>query len=254
MAYTTATLRDIFPESDGRLHLIFVFTGNAGETPVEWPVFINTSTLPDANYLRGLAINQLSVLNTNLTVRGTLVGGVVLDTVTPLPVPASGAVWEYAAASLPFTPGATPQDIVTITGSASKTITITQLGWSTGQTTAGINTWYVVKRSSANTGGTSTSVTAVPMSDAAPAASATVLQYTANPTLGTLIGRLWTGRLVSPTVSISAAGSLEQLLSFDRSVGPILTGVTDVIGLSLNGVALPAGLSVTAHIKWIESP
>jgi hypothetical protein len=155
------------------------------------------------------------------------------------------------AASAPFTPGATPQDVVTVTGSATRRVTITRLTLSTVQTTAGMNAWQLVKRSTANTGGTSATVPAIPLDDSYPAATAVVRSYTANPTAGTLLGALWSGRVAAPAPATALAGSDKDLLF---NGGPVvLTGTTDVLAWNLNGVGLPPGLSVQASVWWSES-
>lgn len=156
------------------------------------------------------------------------------------------------AASLPFTPGATPQDVFTLTGSATRNVSIIGAGISTQQTTAGVNAWNLLRRSTANSGGTSAAVAAVANDRTLPAATATVLQYTANPTAGTLVGRLWSGRVSSPAPGTSGVGNVNVTLELGSS-GTKLAGVTDVLAFNFNGAALPAGLSVTAWFAWMES-
>lgn len=84
---------------------------------------------------------------------------------------------------------ATATDIFVIAGSASKTVRVTMLGYTAEySSTPAILDTSVVKRSTADTGGTSTALTAVPLDSQYPAATATVTSYTANPTLGTSVG------------------------------------------------------------------
>lgn len=257
MAYNVATVIAGEFEADGRLHLLIRYTGNAGELPIDLPFYLGQGTAPGNDLVRGAAMNTLAILNTSLTTRNSFTLPLVLDTTTPLPTATPPKVLTtYMAASAPFTPGATPQDVFTITGSATKAVTIVRAGISTTQTTAGVNTWHLLRRSTANSAGTSAAVTAVPTDDDFAAATATVLQYTANPTAGILVGRVWTGRLSSPLVTTAGAGNpiIEVPTSDGRSGGQplVLTGTGDVLAWNFNGVALPAGLSVTAYVWWTE--
>jgi len=96
----------------------------------------------------------------------------------------------YSAAIGALVTAGAATDIFTITGSATKTIRITRIRIGGNSTTA---TWHIflgIKRSTANTGGTSTVLTRVPHDSLNAAATATIRAYTANPTLGTTVGTL----------------------------------------------------------------
>lgn len=253
MSYTTATFNRLDKNQDGTTAMVFRYTGNAGELAVEYSYIVNTAVMPSADYARGLAMDRLAILNTNLSFyAGALASvGTVLDTTTPLPTPPADVVFgAFKASSAPFTPGATPQDVFAITGSATKRVIVLRMSIATVQTSAGMNAWGLVKRSTANSGGTSALVAAVPIDDIYPAATATVRQYTANPTAGTLIGSVWSGRVTSPAPA-TAAGDFEKVI-FDDRQPIVLTGITDVLAWNLGGVALPAGLSVQASVWWTE--
>lgn len=255
MAYITATFTRLEQNADGTATMVFTHTGNAGEPPVEQRVPVNTSVMPTADWSRGQAMAKQATLNTNRSFyTGALAAvGTVLDTTTPLPTPpAPVAFGSFMAASVAFTPGPTPQDVFTILGSATKRVEVSRIAITTVQTTAGMNAWSLVKRSTANTGGTSAIVTAVPTDDSYPAATAVVRQYTANPTLGTTLGNLWTGRVGSPVPNSAVLGPIERVL-FEGDVRVTLTGVTDVLAWNFGGVVLPAGLSVQASVWWNES-
>lgn len=253
MAYTTATFARLDKNADGTATMIFVYTG-AGEKSVERAVPVNTAVMPTADWSRGIAMEHLAILNTNQSffAGAQSAVGTVLDTTTPLPAPAATVFGSYRAASAPFTPGATPQDVFTITGSATRSVRVTGSGIYTVQTTAGINAWLLNRRSTANSGGTSAPVTAVADDPSYPAATATVRQYTANPTTaGTLVGSPWSGRIVSPAPASVASVIGKELDSLSRK--PItLTGIGDVLAWNFNGAALPAALSVQAWVSWDE--
>ena len=158
----------------------------------------------------------------------------------------------FSAASAAFTPGATPEDIFTITGSATRTIEVLRMAISSTQTTAGTNSWFIAKRSTANSGGTSAAVAAVPHDSNDAAATATVLQYTANPTAGTLVGNVWAGKQHSP--SATTVGLPVMLVDFTLLYGKpmILSGITQVLAWNFAGAALPTGLSCHCVVTWIE--
>lgn len=159
---------------------------------------------------------------------------------------------SYQATVNALTPPATPTDMVTITGSATRTVRIISWEISTIQNTAGINTYFLVKRSSANTGGTSAAVTAIPLDANDAAATATVRSYTANPTLGGTVGSIRATRLLSPAAATAQFGA--WVWSFDtlNSKPVVLRGTAQVLALNFNGAALPAGLSVSCSINWTE--
>ena len=68
---------------------------------------------------------------------------------------------QYAATAL-LASAATPTDIAILPGSASKTILVTKVIVSGTKTTAGLVDVLLIKRSTANSGGTSAAMTAVP--------------------------------------------------------------------------------------------
>lgn len=255
MSYNAAVLDRIDKNGDGTGTIVLRYTGNAGEE-IRFSFHpINAIVMPSADYVRGLAMERMNFLNTN---RSFLIGsdpfvGTTLDTTTPLPPIVPPTFGLYGAATASFTPGATPQDVFTITGSATKTVRVMSIGLSSVQTTAGMNAWQLLKRSAANSGGTSALVTGVPMDDSYPAATATVRQYTANPTPGASIGPLWSGRIVSPAPASATLDQVEKIIGDLRSAMVLLSGITDVLAWNFNGAALPTGLSVQAWVWWTET-
>lgn len=160
----------------------------------------------------------------------------------------------YSAGSAAFTPPAAPTDMVSIQGSASKTVRVTRLWLSATQTTAGTNTWFIIKRSTADTAGTSTTLTNVPLDSTSAAATAVIKTYTANPTLGSAVGNLQVLKLFTPTTSTSPAVGLYQMdfTLEGQFKGIVLRGTTEMLVLNFGGAALPAGLSVVVSVEWIE--
>ena len=162
----------------------------------------------------------------------------------------------YAASSAAFTPGATPQDVFTITGSSSSIIYVLKMGISTTQSTAGVNAWYLAKRSTANTGGTSSNLAEINFNSGNSAPTSIVLSYTANPTAGTLVGNVWSGHINSPAPATAGIGSVGLQLNFESLLGNpiVLVDQNQVLAWNFNGAALPTGLSVLAWVIWAESP
>lgn len=100
------------------------------------------------------------------------------------------SVQTYHANSTMITMAGSPTDIFTIFGSSTKTIVVRYIECSVAGSGTGAMQLYLVKRSTTNSGGTSASMTTVPVDSANNATTATnVLQYTANPaSLGTTVG------------------------------------------------------------------
>lgn len=161
----------------------------------------------------------------------------------------------YMAASSAFTPGATPQDVFTITGNANTNVYVQKIALSSTQGTAGINEWLLLKRSAANSGGTNASVTAIPLNSKSAPADATVLQYTGNATAGASVGQLWAGWVNSPIVTTAGIGDYQGIIvDFESMYGqPLaLLSAAEVLAWNFGGAALPSGLSVLAWVQWFE--
>jgi hypothetical protein len=163
--------------------------------------------------------------------------------------------YTYGAVSTAFTPGTAPTDVFAISGSVTSNVYVTKMGISTTQTTEGINAWFLAKRSTANTGGTSAAPGIVSHNSNNPAVSASVLQYTANPTLGTLVGYVWGGWVNSPKAATAGVGGFQGIeVDFEDMFGqPIcLLSTSEVLAWNFKGASLPSGLSVLAYCEWYE--
>ena len=161
---------------------------------------------------------------------------------------------SYLAATGAFAPAAVaPTDIATITGSATKTVVIRRVHFAAARTAANAQVVALIKRSTADTGGTSVAATVVPVDSTNPAGTATVLAYTANPTVGTAVGTVraelvWFGQT-------AGAGSPPEFKTFDFSDLPegglVLRGTAQVLAVSLGGTAA-TGASAQVVFDWIE--
>lgn len=134
-------------------------------------------------------------------------------------------------------------DVFIINGSATKTIRVLNITF-TMTTTAGSGATLniaLVKRSTANSGGTFTSLNLVPHDSANSASTATVLSYTANPTVGTLVGAIRAFRY-----SVQTANTV-IVCDWDFGVRPsqalILRGVAQGFAINLNGGSFTGGVA-----------
>lgn len=163
----------------------------------------------------------------------------------------------YGATSIDITPATTATDVFTITGSASKTVYIHKITVTGNRTAHAHDLLVLLKRSTANTGGTFTTRTAVPYDSDNDAATATVRAYTANPTLGTLVGEIQARRVSfpvqTPTNAQGNGGSVNPWVwEYTKDAQPItLRGTSEVLAINLNGITI-AGRSLQFSIEWSE--
>jgi hypothetical protein len=163
--------------------------------------------------------------------------------------------FQYKTYSAGFTGLVVPAaatDVFTITGSGTATIYVTRISVS-GSTTAGsglsINV-SLLRRTTANSGGTSTTATNVRHDTNDSAATATVRGYTANPTVGTLDGIIRSNRYQAPTVGIDRAPLVWDFSDLTKQ--PIvLRGTSAVLAVNLNGVTITNPV-FGLDIEWME--
>lgn len=154
----------------------------------------------------------------------------------------------YSAAMVGGVSPATPTDVFTITGSATKVIKIWSLGFSGIKTTAGMIDYIILRRSSANAGGTFSTRNNVKHDSNSPSGTAIVRHYTANPaTLGTLVGNMFVDKI--PVAGGTGAVPIEDALEIRNPV--ILAGTTEVLAINLNSVT-QTGNNLNFHITWSE--
>ena len=185
---------------------------------------------------------------------------VALDTALPSGTNTIGSVSiipsppvTYTASITGLAPGTLAGDIFTITGSASKTVYVTRIDIDGIQTTAGQILILMVRRSTADTGGTSTSPNKVPLDSLSAAATATVLAYAVNPTIGTAIGTTTSARVFLPAAATATdAQGISILYGQIGEQQMILRGITQVLAVNLNAVTI-AGASININVEWTES-
>jgi len=144
---------------------------------------------------------------------------------------------------------ASATDIFQLIGSASTNVQVTKIIISGIQTTAGQVLVLISKRSTANSGGTSTTATLVPNESTDAAATAVGTIYTANPTLGTPVGNV---RAVYVPIGSATAGYPPFEINLaERGKPIILAGVAQTIAINLNGVTV-AGGTMAISIEFTE--
>lgn len=154
------------------------------------------------------------------------------------------------SASANITAAATPSDIAILPGSATTTVFVTKVTISGIQTTGGLAEVLLIKRSAANTGGTSGAMTAIPHDSADAAATAAPLAYTANPTPGAAVGTFRRGyQPIGATTSI-----VNPLVVYDfgdKGRPIILRGIAQGLAVNLNGVTVTGG-TFDVCFEWFE--
>lgn len=195
--------------------------------------------------------NLASFTGTNVIV--SFSAGLGNDFVTTLP----SARATYSITTVGETAASSATDFLTVTGSASKIIRITKASCSGIATAIGAGTIVGVKRSTPNTSGTAANTpTIVPLDSInylTPAA--TVTQYIANPTTGTLVGNVAADVLVytpAATTTISTQPLRWQFGFLPGEQEVTLRNQSQVFALNGNGATLPSGHALNCTITWTE--
>jgi hypothetical protein len=159
----------------------------------------------------------------------------------------------YSTSITNLATAATATDIFTIYGSATTVVRITRVTISATQTTAGTIGVLLIRRSSANTGGTSTSPAIAPMDSNNAAATATVKAYTVNPTgLGTTVATILSEKLFVAAPATASGGGISIFDFGIRGTQPVvLRGVAEGLVVNLNSVTV-AGSSFCIEVEWTE--
>jgi hypothetical protein len=160
----------------------------------------------------------------------------------------------YGASAVGLVTAASATDIMTLRGSASKTIVVTFVECTGIATTAGTADLALIKRTTANTGGTSTNPAVTQFDSKNPAGTGVVTTYTANPaTLGTSSGVAAVKKLNLPLVaSTLAQPATWSMTDYPYTQPIILRGVGESLAINGNGATLAAGAAVDCTFNWIE--
>ena len=161
----------------------------------------------------------------------------------------------YSYQSAALTPVATATDVVTLTGSASKTIRVTKVCVSGVATTAAVYDVFLIKRTTADTGGTSTTPTPAQHDSNDSAASGTINLYTANPTLGTGVA-VGGAHLVLTDADTPVQHNTPTCWNFGDNADEkiALRGVAQQLAINHGGAAVPTGASMLYTVEWVSEP
>lgn len=177
----------------------------------------------------------------------------------------SGLLNTYGATSIGLSPSANSTDIVCLTGSATKTVKLTQVMVS-GTAKVAITVPVSVRlNSAADTSGTAATGRAIPYAysyvSSQTAATATLTAYTASPTLNTASpGIVGSTVLSMPTTASGVASPTSAQFSWGNrggSMQPTLAGVAQQACVSLAGTTLTSGVSfdtplINVTFEWQE--
>ena len=191
--------------------------------------------------------------------------GTVTVTAHAIPVPdaprvlnavnTDGQKATYSASVSGLASVASATDIFTLTGSATKTIRVTHLEVSGVATTILETSVRVLIRTTADTGGTNAAATAFPHDQNSPAATASALSYTANPTINDGTNRLVRSQKVLFNLAAPTTASESSRMVLDYGNRPsqaiVLRGAAQQLAVNLNGVTV-AGPSIDISIEWTE--
>jgi hypothetical protein len=160
---------------------------------------------------------------------------------------------SYGAAVTDLSLVASATDIFCINGSASKTIYISHVNLTGSATSATKVNVKILKRSTADSGGTSTTLTNVPSDSQIPAGTAVVKAYTANPTVGTLVGEYYSEHAIFPAEASPNNTATPIHLTFGCNGAKLMTlrGTNESLCININGETVTGGV---AHVgvRWIE--
>lgn len=165
----------------------------------------------------------------------------------------------YKAVQTGYTAYATPTDLFCISGSATKLVIPTVVSIYSQSTAATLETWTWIKRSTLNTGGTSSALTANPYDSTSAAATATVTSWTAAPgALGTSAGTMFVNGVA--TTALTGAPAIASFYISPNLIGGVtgfntpivLRNQNESLCMNFGGAALPSGFTSTIDVQWIE--
>lgn len=168
----------------------------------------------------------------------------IVDVPTPLPVSlGDGQKLTYSCSGVGFVPVSGATDVFEINNSAgTKTIKVTRIEFSASAGTAVLLPVTLIKRSTLNSSGTSTTPTITPHSSGDAAATGVVKVYTANPTVGSTAGNVRTAVYNAP-ISGNLASPLVWEFGTRASTKAITLAANQSLCVSLGATAISSGLA-----------
>ncbi len=158
----------------------------------------------------------------------------------------------YASVSVGFTPAATATDFYQLVGSGSKTVRIEQVkvcGVATGASVADV---ILIKRTTADSGGTQAQPALGQHDSADVAPTAVVNTYSVNPAgLGTGVS-LRATKLNMGAAAGGPAGCETWNFGTFNEKGLVLRGTAQSMNLNWNGATVPSGTLLDVWVDWTE--
>ena len=158
----------------------------------------------------------------------------------------------YSASITALASAASATDIFEINGADSKVITVKRLQISGIATSAGAFSLVLLRRDTANSVGTFTAPVAVPHDSNDGVAVGNLKAYTANPTVGRLIGNL---QVIRATVTTAAGAITNNSYTFNLdqrgSKGVVLRGFAQTLAINLAATTITGG-SFDIDVTWTE--
>lgn len=169
---------------------------------------------------------------------------------------ANGNVSTYNASLIEGVPAAGATDVVCLTGSATKVVRLWRVELSGTQTTAGIIPISLNFNSAADTGGTAgTAPTIVKADTTDVAASATVIYYTASPTIVTSVGAVATQKVLLPAPAGTSSAPIYPLFMAKDSFltkPVVIRGIAQQACVNWNAKTT-AGNLLDVNFLWTET-
>ena len=145
----------------------------------------------------------------------------------------------------------TPTEIFYLTGSATKTVFVREVSVQCTKTASGYVLAYLMKRSTATTGGTSAIPTVIPLDSSNSTATAVARSFTANPTVGTgvSIAQLYLPFISTATYTEPSVVKYRWGTGMEQSL--ILRGVAQAVAVNFGGGTTTGGVC-NVHVTWME--
>jgi hypothetical protein len=158
----------------------------------------------------------------------------------------------YRAFAYDLAPTGAVNDLVVLSGSATRLIRLKSVILSGAATTATNIGVYVFKRTGGYTGGTPTAITPTAADTTDPTSTASLFHYaTAGATAGA--GTMLDGCRLN--LAPAANGSIDRPMlqyTWQNDKAPNLRGTTQYLAVGLNGVTMPAGGRLDVSLTWTE--
>lgn len=206
-----------------------------------------------------LSIGLLLGLTTLASAQCAQVSGINSVPVPGITCASEPIVTTYGATSVGVVPASAATDLACITGSATKTIRLQYVRVSGSAGTLINVPITLLKRASADTGGTPATSTALPvpysLDSSNAAASATTIAYTANPTVVDTSPGILDNDIVALVTTGTA--STNGAIIFDYTArnfmqAPVLRGIAQQLCVNLNATTVTSGV-VNITFRWTEA-